>query len=120
MHTPENAAMQAAIEQNVRAALAEDIGDGDITAALIPADRTVHARVISRESGVVCGRDWVDEVFRQLDTSVKVIWHVTDGETVIPERLLFELNAQDAAGAAARTEVRGALRRLPQPPHRAI
>ncbi len=91
MHTPDSQAMRDAIAQNVRAALAEDMGSGDITAELIPADREAHARVISREAGVVCGRDWVDEVFRQLDPAVKVTWHVSDGETVIPERLLFEL-----------------------------
>ncbi len=91
MHTPDSAAMRAAIEQNIRAALAEDIGDGDVTAALIPADRTARARVICRQPGVICGRDWVDEVFRQLDPTVTVTWHVSDGEPVVPERLLFEL-----------------------------
>ena len=91
MHTPDTAAMRAAIEDNVRAALAEDIGDGDVTAMLIPGDRTAHARVICRQPGVICGRDWVNEVFRQLDPAVKVTWHVSDGETVVQERLLFEL-----------------------------
>ncbi len=91
MHTPDTATMRAAIEHNVRAALAEDIGDGDITAALIPADRTARAHVISRGPGVVCGRAWVDEVFRQLDPTVAVTWHVSDGETIAPERLLYEL-----------------------------
>lgn len=91
MHTPDTAAMRAAIEHTVRSALAEDIGDGDITAALIPEDKTAHARIISREPGVICGRDWVNEVFRQLDPTVKVTWHVSDGETVAPERLLYEL-----------------------------
>jgi nicotinate-nucleotide pyrophosphorylase (carboxylating) len=80
------------IRRSVQAALAEDIGNGDITAALIPAGRKAHARVISREEGVVCGRAWVDEVFRQLDPSVHVTWHVKDGEHVIVDRLLFELS----------------------------
>ena len=83
--------LQEEISRAVDAALAEDVGDGDVTAALIPADRTAHARVISREPGVVCGRAWVDEVFHQLDPSVRVTWHVKDGEHVISERLLFEL-----------------------------
>ncbi len=91
MHTPDSAAMRAAIEQNARAALAEDVGGGDLTAALIPADRMAHARIICRQPGTVCGRDWVNEVFRQLDPAVKVSWHVADGETVSPERLLYEL-----------------------------
>ncbi len=83
--------IQDSIEQQVRDALAEDIRTGDITAALIPADKTASARVISREPGVVCGRAWVDEVFRQLDGDVRVTWHVKDGEQVITDRLLFEL-----------------------------
>ncbi len=91
MHTPDSAAMRAAIEHSVRTALAEDVGDGDVTAALIPADRLAHARIICRQSGTICGRDWVDEVFHQLDPAVKVTWHVADGETVNPERLLYEL-----------------------------
>lgn len=79
------------IRSAVSAALREDVGDGDITAALIPTGRVARARVISREPGVVCGRAWVDEVFHQLDPAVKIRWHVKDGEHVIPERLLFEL-----------------------------
>lgn len=86
--TPE---LQRAIEANVRAALAEDIGSGDINALLIPAERTAHARVITREAGCFCGRPWVDEVFRQLDPSTRVTWHVQDGDTVEPGQLLFEL-----------------------------
>ena len=80
------------IARQVRDALAEDVGSGDLTAALIPPQRKPHARVISREAGVVCGRAWVDEVFYQLDQGVKVTWHVKDGEHVHPERLLFEIS----------------------------
>ena len=80
------------IARQVRDALAEDVGSGDLTAALIPPERKTHARVISREAGVVCGRAWVDEVFHQLDQGVKVTWHVKDGEHVHPERLLFEIS----------------------------
>lgn len=83
--------LQQEIHSAVSAALKEDVGDGDITAALIPPGRVARARVISREPGVVCGRAWVDEVFRQLDPAVKIRWHVKDSEHVIPERLLFEL-----------------------------
>jgi nicotinate-nucleotide pyrophosphorylase (carboxylating) len=90
MHTPDH--LQTDITRAVADALAEDVGDGDITAALIPQTRRAHARVISRDHGIVCGRAWVDEVFRQLDPGVEVTWHVTDGEPVIPERLLFELS----------------------------
>lgn len=76
----------------VRAALSEDIGSGDITAMLIPDTEQAQARIISRESAVLCGRDWVDEVFRQIDKSVTVTWHASDGDRVAPNDLLFELS----------------------------
>ncbi|WP_299771686.1 carboxylating nicotinate-nucleotide diphosphorylase [uncultured Pseudoteredinibacter sp.] len=80
------------ISRNVRAALLEDIGDGDITAALIPATQQATAKVITREDCVVCGVAWVDEVFRQLDPSVKIDWHVQDGDKVSADSLLYTLS----------------------------
>ncbi len=91
MHNIDPDAFAAAVKADVSKALQEDIGSGDITAALIPDNHSATARVISREHGVACGRAWVDEVFRQLDPSVKLHWQVKDGEQLIPERLLFEL-----------------------------
>lgn len=79
------------VAANVRVALAEDVGTGDITAQLIPAGRQAQARVITREDAVICGIAWVNEVFRQVDPEVEVIWHVADGETVVANQLLFEL-----------------------------
>lgn len=79
------------IEQQVAVALAEDIGDGDITAALIPQNAPANARVICREAGVICGAAWVDEVFRQIDDKVALSWHVSDGDRVAADTLLFEL-----------------------------
>ncbi|MBO6752870.1 MULTISPECIES: carboxylating nicotinate-nucleotide diphosphorylase [Spongiibacter] len=75
----------------VRAALNEDIGSGDITAMLISEKEYASAKIISRESAIVCGRDWVDEVFRQVDNSVTVHWFVADGQKVAPDTVLFEL-----------------------------
>lgn len=80
------------VRENVRIALAEDVGSGDITAQLIPADRQVHARVITREDATIAGVAWVNEVFRQVDESVKVTWHVADGERVRANQVLFELD----------------------------
>lgn len=80
-----------AVTENVRAALAEDIGSGDITAALVPAATRGHARIITREAAVICGRPWVDEVFRQLDPDVTLRWHCTDGDRVVAGAMLFEL-----------------------------
>ena len=83
--------LTAEIEANARRALAEDIGSGDITAQLIPAERMAHATVITRESAVICGTAWVDAVFRQLDPRVAVHWQVRDGERVGPNQALFHL-----------------------------
>ena len=85
-------AHQADITTSVTRSLAEDIGSGDITAQLIPATNTACARIISRERAVVAGQAWVNEVFRQLDPSVSVIWRVSDGEWVRPNQTLFELS----------------------------
>ncbi|MCQ2030131.1 carboxylating nicotinate-nucleotide diphosphorylase [Stutzerimonas zhaodongensis] len=83
--------LSAEIENNVRKALAEDVGSGDITAQLIPAERLAHAAVITREDAVISGTAWVDAVFRQLDSRVAVHWQVSDGEQVAADRVLFHL-----------------------------
>ena len=89
MHTPPPD--PRAVAENVRAALAEDIGDGDITAALVAPDARARARIITREAAVVCGRPWVDEVFRQVDASVRINWKCEDGERVVAGATLYEL-----------------------------
>jgi nicotinate-nucleotide pyrophosphorylase (carboxylating) len=75
----------------VRGALAEDIGSGDVTAALVPATQQVRGRVITREAAVLCGVAWVNETFRQLDPAVRLSWHVVDGAAVTPDQVLFEI-----------------------------
>lgn len=82
------------ITQNVAMALAEDIGSGDITAQLIPADQFVEATIITRENCVFCGKAWVEEVFRQLDPQVQINWLVEDGQTVAANSLLFTLKGR--------------------------
>ncbi|MFT5592291.1 MAG: nicotinate-nucleotide pyrophosphorylase (carboxylating) [Oceanicoccus sp.] len=83
--------IQADITQGVQLALAEDIGSGDITALLIPAEKQSHARIISRDNATIAGCAWVDEVFQQLDKQVDIIWHVKDGQHVNANDTLFEL-----------------------------
>ncbi len=83
--------LTAEIEANVRRALHEDLGNGDITAQLIPAERLAKATIITRDQAVVCGTAWVDTVFRQLDPRVAVHWQVRDGERVSPNQPLFHL-----------------------------
>ncbi|MDP6198979.1 MAG: carboxylating nicotinate-nucleotide diphosphorylase [Porticoccaceae bacterium] len=79
------------IPQCVARALEEDIGNGDITAQLIAADKEATAIVISREAATICGRPWVDEVFKQLDRNIQVDWHIEEGETVAPDTTLLSL-----------------------------
>ncbi|WP_122864011.1 carboxylating nicotinate-nucleotide diphosphorylase [Pseudomonas viridiflava] len=85
------AALTAEIEANVRRALLEDVGSGDITAQLIPAERLAKATIISRDAAVIAGTAWVDAVFRQLDPRVAVHWQVSDGDRVCPDQALFHL-----------------------------
>lgn len=80
------------IQRNVQLALQEDVGAGDITAQLIPAERIANARVITREAAVLCGSAWVDEVFRQLDPGVVVTWNAKDGDRVSADQTLFTLS----------------------------
>ena len=77
------------IAANVRAALTEDVGSGDITAALIPAAAQANARVITREDGVLCGRAWVDRVFAELDPAISLAWQARDGERISAGQQLF-------------------------------
>ena len=79
------------LEQQVARALAEDIGKGDVTAALVPASQQVSGQVISRENAVICGTAWVDATFRQLDPGVHISWMVQDGQQVAANATLFEL-----------------------------
>lgn len=77
--------------ETVALSLREDIGDGDITAQLIPEDRLASARVITREAGILAGREWVDEVFRQVDPQVTLRWHADDGDRIRPDQVLFTM-----------------------------
>ncbi len=79
------------LQAQVRDALAEDLGSGDLTAALVPAAARARARVIAREPAILCGRDWFDEVFRQLDPAITLRWLAGDGEPLAPGQLVCEL-----------------------------
>ena len=82
---------KASIGPVVSSALSEDIGTGDITALLIDADDVVGASIIARESLVLCGQPWVDEVFSQLDPSVVIDWYVGDGQTAEEDDVICKL-----------------------------
>jgi nicotinate-nucleotide pyrophosphorylase (carboxylating) len=82
------------IRRCVSEALSEDIGTGDITAELLPADKHSTASVITRENCVVCGVAWFNEVFAQLDTAVNLEWHVAEGESVLANTKLVTLTGK--------------------------
>ncbi|WP_226507370.1 carboxylating nicotinate-nucleotide diphosphorylase [Pseudomonas sp. MWU16-30317] len=83
--------LTAEIEANVRRALLEDVGSGDITAQLIPAERLAKATIITRDDCTISGTAWVDAVFRQLDPRVAVHWQVSDGQRGTANQPLFHL-----------------------------
>ena len=72
----------ANLKENVRSALSEDVGSGDITAQLIPENHYAKATVITREDSVLCGRPWFDEVFHQIDPTVVIDWKKNEGDRV--------------------------------------
>jgi len=72
------------VADDVARALAEDVGDGDRTADLVPAANHLATRVICRETAVLAGRAWFDETFRQLDAKVRVAWSADDGDALGP------------------------------------
>lgn len=80
-----NDLLNHAIELNIRFALEEDIGAGDITARLIPANQSGHARVISREPMIIAGKPWVNALFQTLDPAVQLEWLNDEGDLVQPD-----------------------------------
>ena len=85
------------VHVDVQRALAEDVGSGDLTAALVPADRLARARIVAREAAVVCGGPWVEATLRVLDPSVQLTWHVTEGQRCAPDQLVLSLQGHAPA-----------------------
>ncbi|TSA22117.1 MAG: carboxylating nicotinate-nucleotide diphosphorylase [Betaproteobacteria bacterium] len=90
-------ALATAITENCRAALAEDIGTGDLTAQLLPAEQTATAQVTSREAAVLAGRPWFEACFRALDPTCTMTWLAADGEDIEPGMLLIEVSGNARA-----------------------
>ena len=82
------------LTQTVNRALDEDIRTGDVTASLIDPEKKAHAKIITRQPAVVCGRPWVDEVLRQVDATITPQWHIKDGDQVQTGALLLELTGK--------------------------
>ena len=87
----------AEITRNVAAALAEDIGSGDLTALLTPAGHPARGIVVSREEAVLCGADWFDACFVSLDAKARTRWHARDGARVDAGQMLCEIDADTRA-----------------------
>jgi nicotinate-nucleotide pyrophosphorylase (carboxylating) len=90
-------ALEEAITADVRRALAEDIGTGDLTAALLPEGKVAHARVLTRQDAVLCGTEWFDRTLESLDPEAEVFWHHADGDEVVAGTSLCELEADARA-----------------------
>ncbi len=83
--------LPADLAAQVDAALREDIGSGDVTAALVPEAQRVRGRVVTREAAVLCGRAWAEETFRRLDVRVQLKWHAEDGERLAVQQVVFDI-----------------------------
>lgn len=86
-----------AIEVNVTAALNEDVGSGDLTAQLIPADHHARAYVICREKAIFCGQAWFDACFRRLDPAAEINWYTRDGQCIGVDQVLCEVSGNARA-----------------------
>lgn len=83
--------LPADISEIVKFALLEDVGSGDITAELIPQDKRITARIISRQKAILCGAAWANEVFEQIDNNVELNWQVSDGDAISDNQVLLKL-----------------------------
>jgi nicotinate-nucleotide pyrophosphorylase (carboxylating) len=84
-------AVPADLPAQVDAALREDIGSGDVTAALVPVAQQVRGALITRENAVLCGAPWADETFRRLDERVRLTWHAGDGDPLTAGQVVFDI-----------------------------
>lgn len=80
--------LQSAIQRNIEAAIAEDIGSGDLTASLVPADQHAHATLISREPAILCGIPWVEACFARLAPQARLQWQISEGAEITAGQIL--------------------------------
>ncbi len=96
-YQPNHVQLSAEIERNVVAALAEDIGGGDLTALLTPYGRTAHGSVVCRQQAILCGTAWFDACLRRLDGEARVRWSAKDGDTIKSGQVLCQIEAETRA-----------------------
>ncbi|PUA16504.1 carboxylating nicotinate-nucleotide diphosphorylase [Glaciimonas sp. PCH181] len=90
---PFDQALQTAFENNINAAIAEDVGIGDFTGMLVPADDMVKARVIVREEAVLCGAPWFEAVMQRLDSRIRIEWHYAEGDVMAADSPVCDISA---------------------------
>ncbi len=88
--TPDDLAELARVD--VQKALSEDVGDGDLTAALVPADRTASAKILAREPAVLCGKAWVEAAVSACDPSARLTWYVGEGDWCTADQVVVEIH----------------------------
>ncbi len=92
-----SAEVAALARADVARALAEDVGSGDLTAALIDPARRARARILAREAAVICGTPWVESALRALDPDVQLTWQVAEGQRCAPDQVVLEIEGSARA-----------------------
>ena len=92
-----NETLESARARNIADALAEDIGTGDWTAQLVPAGKIAHAKLIVRQSAVLCGTDWFEGVIKALDPKAVIAWQYTEGDTMRADSTVCTIDADARA-----------------------
>jgi nicotinate-nucleotide pyrophosphorylase (carboxylating) len=95
--TSQNETLEAARARNIADALAEDIGTGDWTAQLVPANQTAHAKLIVRQSAVLCGTAWFEGVIHALDPKAAIAWLYAEGDTMRADSTVCNIDADARA-----------------------
>lgn len=90
-------ALEEAVTADVTRALQEDIGNGDLTARLVPAGQTAKARLMTRQNGVLCGTEWFIRTFEELDPDVEIFWHHEDGDDIVAGSSVCEIEGDARA-----------------------
>lgn len=89
--------LEETVTRDVTRALSEDVGSGDLTANLVPAAARAKARLMTRQSGVLCGVEWFKRTFEELDPEVEIFWHHGDGDMIVANSSLCELEGSARA-----------------------
>ena len=83
--------MEEAVREDVRRALAEDVGNGDLSASLVDPVRQATASIVCREEALICGQPWVNEVLRQVAPQAKASWLLSDGQRCTPGQVIVQI-----------------------------